>query len=122
MGLADIVRSGVAIADSLTATLQVTVNHYVFSEASVDGYGKITWASPHGRKAIVEAKRRLVRTPDGHDVLSSHVVTLPRQVDVDPRDKITFADGTTGPILAVEGVQDAGYSNGKRYLTQVWLG
>lgn len=122
MGLADIVRAGVAVADSVTATLQVTVTHYVFTEASVDAYGKITWGTGHGRKAIVENKRRLVRGPDGHDVLSSHVVTFPRQVDVDPRDKIVFPDGTTGPILNVEGVLDAGYTNGKRFLTQVWLG
>jgi hypothetical protein len=122
MGLADIVRNGVAIADSLTADLQPEVDHYLYSEATLDSYDKVTWGSPHKRKCIVEAKRRLVRNAEGHDVLSSHKLTFPRAVSIDPRDKFVMPDGTTGPLIAVEGMMDAGFSNGTRFLNEVWLG
>jgi hypothetical protein len=121
VGLADIVRNAVAIADSLTTDLQPEVTLYLFSEATVDGYGSITWGAPHAHKAIVEAKRRLVRNAEGHDVLSNHKLTFPRWVELDPRDKLVLSDMTTGPILAIGGMIDAGFTDGTRFLQEVWL-
>jgi hypothetical protein len=120
MGLADIVRSGVAIADSLTSDLQKDVTHYLYSEATVDSYGKVTWGSPHTRKAVVEPKRRLVRNAEGHDVLTNTKLTFPRPVLVNPRDRIVMYDGTEAPIVAVSGAVDDS-STGQGYIAEVYL-
>jgi len=121
MALSDVVRNAVAIADSLTLSLQPEVSHYLYSEATVTSYGAITWGSPYVRTAIVEAKRRLVRNAEGQDVLTAHKITFPRWVLIDPRDKFVLSDGTTGPLLAVEGMLDAGFSDGTRFLQEVYM-
>lgn len=121
MGLADIVRGGIVVADSLTATLQVDVAHYPYSEANVDDSGKVTWGSPHLRKAIVEHAKTHQRTKEDREVLSDTQLTFPRSFDVDPRDRFVLPDGSgDGPPNRVAGVVDP--LTKKVYMVQIWIG
>ena len=127
-GFADILRAGIATANSVTATLQATVQHYAW--ISDDGFGTNSYAAAVPRQAIVEEKQRLIRQGDGQYMLSRAKVTFifpipangaaKRQEPIDPRDKIVLPDGTTGPIIDIEGVVDP--DTGKPYISEVWLG
>jgi hypothetical protein len=103
-GLADLVRDMVVVANSITSTLQATVTHYAFSAQTPDAYGKITWVSGVSRLAVVERTHRLIKSVTGDDRQASYVVTFPRPITVDPRDRITLPGSVEGPILSVEGV------------------
>lgn len=129
MGLADIVRNGVALADKLTLSLQVNVTHRPWTGQGVDAAP--TWASPGvSVPAIVIEKRSLVRFADGHEKMSSHYVGILRPLTpngatgrdepVDPRDLIILPDGTTASVLSVAGVVDN--STGKRFYCEVLVG
>lgn len=103
MGLADIVRSAVAVADSVTSSLQVSVSHYLHSEATVDDSGFITWGSPHSRLAIVEHKKKQVRDKEGREVTSSTQLTFPRPVSISVLDRFVLPDGTGGSPISTAG-------------------
>ena len=119
MGLADVVRSGVAIANSVTKTLQATVTHKQWIGPS-DGYGTETYLDAVERTALVEFKQKMIKTGSGQLVMSRATVTflepIPpigagvdgRQEPIDSRDIITLPDGTTGPILDISGFVDSG--------------
>jgi hypothetical protein len=119
MSLLDIVRSGVAIANSVTAPLQASVTHYAY--ASATGSGTRTYAAPVVRKALVEMKQQQVRTSSGELTMSrASVVFLDPAVIVTLFDKIVLPGGITGPILAMDGFLDA--ITGTPILTEVFLG
>jgi hypothetical protein len=121
MGLADIVRSGVALANSLTGTLQVPVQHYLYSEATIDDTGKITWAAPHIRMGVVENARKQERMKEGRDISSDVQVTFVEPFDIDTRDKMILPDGNGDTVInRVSGVFDPLTS--RLYMTQVWIG
>lgn len=118
MGLLDLVRSGVAIANSLTTELQGNVTHKVL--AGIDGAGKRTYVTVI-RKAIVTRIQKLVKTSSGQMVMStSQIVFLDPGVIINELDQIVLADGTSGPILTSNGFMDAG--TGHPILTEVFLG
>ena len=120
MGLQDIVRSAVAVADSVTATLQAPVKHYVRAEATVDDSGMVTWAAPRIRPAIVEHARRQIRDKEGRDVVSESQIFFPRPVEVSPLDRFELPDGTSGsPIMKSGTIVDPGTNRG--YYKQVWI-
>ena len=128
MSLADLVRSGVAIAKSVTSDLQadVTLEAWTGSTAS----GGSTFATAVTLPAIVEMKQRLKKLATGDVVMSRAVVTFlepvtangatGRREPIDPRDRITLPDDTTGPILDVEGMVDA--ETDAPYMSSVFLG
>lgn len=127
MSLLDTVRSAVKIADGITKPLQPTVKYY---KAVVDttGYGAYTHPSFVSLPAIVEWKQQQVRTREG--ILSTSrskvmFLDLPKLFSVTggnigDHDKIVLPDGTTGPILALDGFMDAG--NGQAIPTTVYIG
>ena len=127
-GFADIIRSGVALADSLTTTLQPTVLHAAWT--GNDGTGGYTYASAVKRPALVERKQKMVRKASGEEVLSTHAVyflrpiknngATGRQEPIDPRDRITLPDGTTSNILTVSSFIDK--DSGAGYFHEVYLG
>lgn len=121
MGLLDTVRSAVAVADALTRDLQATVVHTA-ATLPQDARGEPTApASPVSRPAIVEMKQHVVKTTGGQMVTSKAKVTfLDAAVVVGLLDKIVLPDGTTGPILDVEGFVDRG--TGRPILNEVYLG
>jgi len=124
-GFADIVRAGVAVADSLTSTLQKEVLHQSFSEATKDGYLKVTWVGGTFRKALIESVNQQARASqggrdDGTVVYATTKLTLIRPVFVDPRDRFTLPDGRIGLIVSVNGLVDP--DTGRLYLVEVFLG
>jgi len=127
-GFADIVRDGIALADELTATLQATVQHEAWTGQS--GYGDATYAAAVDHLALVSKRVRERRRADGSIVVTMAKVTFLRPVEangtagrqepVDPRDRITLPDGSTGPIVDAAGLVDP--DTGAPYQTSVWLG
>lgn len=128
MSLLDVLRSGVAIADSVTKPLQATVlySRYVSS----DSYGTKSYSPENVKmKAIVDWKQKQVRTLEGVLSVSRASVTFLNIADVvkatggdgiNDQDRIVLPDGTTGPILDMAGFIDAG--TGHPIATEVFLG
>lgn len=114
MGLADIVRSGVAIAKDVTSDLQVNITHEAW--ISNDAYGGPTYAAATTLPAIVEREQRLIRDMNGEEIMSRTKITIlqpitangstGRREPIDPRDRIIPSGDITGPILSVEGIVD----------------
>lgn len=132
MGLANIVRNAVKIADNVTKDLQVDVTHEAWTGR--DAYDVPEFDDAVTLKALVEPMHRQVRLSNGQDVIQRAKVTIigpvedngggtatdPRHEPIDPRDRITLPDGTTGPILSVNGLTDP--STNRPYLYEVALG
>jgi hypothetical protein len=128
MGLADVVRGGVRIANGITSGLQVVVSHEAW--IGQDAYDKPQFATAVSRPALVEAKQRLRRTTSGKEVMQRASITFlempeangaaERREPIDPRDRLILPDGTTGPILDVAGLTDPGTD--AAYLLEVALG
>jgi len=117
--LLDVLRAGIAFADSFTQQhrLQSTVVHQ--SASSGGGAGEVTLGTPVPRLALVEWKQEEIRDEGGEATKSRAIVTfLDPNVVVTMEDVITLADGTTGPILAIEGPK----AQTGMLLRQVYLG
>lgn len=121
MGFAQLVRDLVAVADDVVDDLQTVVVHYAYAAATVDDYGKVTaWGAGVDRKAALEHKTVLMKSDLGDVRRPVHVLTFPRPVQVDPRDRFDLPDGRTGPVLNVEGYGDP--STGRPFATAVTIG
>jgi len=118
-GYADIIRDAVALADSLTSTVQDTVKHYAWAgETSLDG---AQYPSFVERKAIVEKKQRMMRLENGKEVLVQASIFFPRPVPATMKDKFVLSDGTTGPIVnGPNGLMDP--DKQAPYYREIWLG
>lgn len=109
-GFADLVAQGVALADSLTATLQANCTYEAW--LGVDRFGKESYAAGVSMPTLIERKQDLVVDYEGEEVLSLATISIlrpitnngaaGRQEPIDPRDRFTLPDGTTGRILTVE--------------------
>jgi hypothetical protein len=114
MGLADILRNGVATANRLTAGLQTSVLHQAW--IGQDRFGVPTYAAAIERPAIVEFRQRLRKGFNGAEVMQHATILFlepiapnyasGRREPIDPRDKITLPSGYTGPIIDISGVID----------------
>jgi hypothetical protein len=128
MGLSNIIRSGVAIANSLTTDLQVPVQHYAW--IGDDDFNKPIFANPVTRYALVEMKERMLHFQTGEDFLAKCTVTFlvpiapngasGRREPIDNRDKIVLPNGFTGPIRDVLGL--ANNFSDSPYVVEVILG
>lgn len=128
MSLRDIIKNAVAIADTVTAPLQVAVDHYAWTGS--DDFSKPTYARPVSRLAVVEELQRYRRTETGQEIVQKASITFIRPISangasqrrepIDPRDKIVLANGYTGPILNVQGITDPGTD--QPYMLEVILG
>jgi len=129
MGLLDVIRSGVKIADKVTKPLQATVSYERCISTNADGYGAKSYASTVPLRAIVDWKQKPVRTQAGTLTVTRATVDLLNIADVvaatggagiGDDDRFTLPDGTTGPILDLAGFIDAG--TGHPISTTVMLG
>lgn len=113
MDLSAIVRKGVEIADQQTNSLQAqNIIHvpWVGSDTS----GSPTYGAPTTRRGVVEYKTQEVDSQDAIKQMTTIQFVGPiaangaaeRREPVDPRDIIYLPNGYTGPILAIEGVND----------------
>lgn len=120
MGLLDTVRSGIAVANALTADLQATVVREAYTSGQ-DVRGEPNRSGPVNVTAIVEYKTRMVKVTSGELIVSRAKVTfLDPTLVIHPKDRLTLPDGTNGPILETEGLADR--VTGRAVLTQVYIG
>lgn len=130
MSLADILRNGIATARTITLPLHVIVTHKAWT--GQDFEGTPTYVST-SRLALVERKQKLVRSMSGTEEMSSTRIDFIEEVapttptagftrtnPIDVNDVFTLPDGTTGPVMAVEGFFDGG--TGVPFYSTVFLG
>lgn len=126
MGLLEVVRSGVKIADKATKSLQSFVTYERCT--GQDAFGGRTYGSPVALRAIVEAKQHQLQTPQGQMIVAKTSVLLLDAValstatsgnGVNNKDRITLQDGSTGPIIDVSGFTDSG--NALPLTTEVFM-
>jgi hypothetical protein len=134
LALDSIIRKLVGVAHKLTTPLQATVVHepWIGTEETPAGKktGKPVYGTAVARLALVEYTDALSRRTTGEEVKSRAKVTFlvpieangadNRQEPIDPRDRITLPDGTSGPILSINGLVDP--STEEPYLYEVSLG
>ena len=116
MGLLDIVRTGIKIADAATKDLQARI--YVERYIGGDGYEELLFDPAVPLNALVEWKQRPVRTAQGEIVMSSMTIIILDVASIaaitsgghfDTRDRFTLPDGTTAPpLVAQSGLIDRG--------------
>lgn len=134
MGLATIVRSGVKLADKITKPLQVSVTHKRWTGTATDGEDVLD----NGviLKAIVEFKTKRLGRTGGQQYNTAEeeiqratitiigsikdLVAVGRTNPIDVRDQFILPDGSSGPILNVEGVVDP--LTGSPYSYEISLG
>jgi hypothetical protein len=136
MALSDIIRKGVAIADKITKPLQVSVTHYRWIGTN-DETGEDLFDAGVLRKAIQEKKSKFLRRTGGQQYntaeeliqltvltfigpVEAQGLTEGRDEPIDPRDRFVCSDGTSGPIMMIEGVADP--ATGSPYTYEVGLG
>lgn len=128
MALLDVLRSGVKIADSVTKSLQCTVQFERCTSKTGDGV-RLYAEGVVQLQAVVDSKVQQIRSNTGIldvsrasvlflDVAALDAATGSRGVMAE--DRITLQDGTTGPTLSIEGFADAG--TGRQVTTQVYIG
>jgi hypothetical protein len=128
-GFSSLIRSGVALTDRLTLSLQVPVLHYPW--IGHDGYGN-TYDPPVTTYALVEHKQRVRQVSPTRQILSLATVTIPRPLEgngavgriepLDPRDLFTLpgSGGVQESVADVEGVVDP--LTNAPYMWVVYLG
>jgi hypothetical protein len=114
MALDDIIRSGIALADSITKSLQPTIRYEPW--IGQDEYGTPRFGTRQDIRVIIEYKNKQFSTRSGKEPLIRAIIFFLHPIDangaedraepLDIRDRITLPDGTTGPILSVDGVAD----------------
>lgn len=128
MDFAALVRNGVAVANTLTETVQATCQLEQWT--GQDGKGKATYATAVPFNAVVDYTRKQ-RFLDGRqvNVVATLTVLTPvapnggagRREPVDPRDRVTLPDGTRAPILGTPGaVLDP--AGGRPFIHEIQLG
>lgn len=120
MGLNTLIAKLVGVADRATASLQANVSHYAFRRHSAKGSPE-HWPNPTTRAcAVILGQGRTSFNERGEQVPLRAELIFPRPVDVHPQDKFILPDGTTGPIVSIDGVVDP--ATGNRYASSVRLG
>jgi hypothetical protein len=112
VGLAGVIRSGVAAANAATADAQVDVTWEAWIGPD-GGFGKQAYAPAVSLKALVTMNPSITRSSAGQvpNILASVTFLDPvppngaagRKEPIDTRDVITLPDGSTGPIVSVSG-------------------
>jgi len=118
MALDDIIRNGVALANSLTKSLQVGIRYEPW--IGQDEYGTPRFGAKQDILVIIEYKNKQFSTRSGKEALiRANIYFLQpltangasdRAEPLDTRDRIIMPDGTTGPILSADGVADSNTS------------
>ncbi len=126
----EVLRGGIALANQLTAGVQVTITHQAWIDQ--DTFGDPVLADPVPIKCILDLTRRQLQQDDGVTVTVIATATIVGDVSpngaagrvepIDPRDIITLPDGTTGPIIntAPNSVVDPG--TGRGLIHEILLG
>lgn len=126
MGYDALVRSGMAIANKATASLQVPVIVEPFDR--FDKNTKPLYLDPilPTPTAIVKLTTRLIQESKSQQtaganeeiVVAAAKITFVRNIAIKKRDRITTPDGISGPVVAVSGLADPA---GGFYGPTVWI-
>lgn len=110
MSFANLVKNGVALANSLTSALQVGVTYRAWT--GITAMGDYTYADPITVQALVEFKQQLVVDFSGNEVVSMHTINILQPISgngaegrtepLDPRDLFTLPDGSTAKMATSE--------------------
>lgn len=127
-GFADVLANGIALANTLTGSLQCVVQHYMWQ--GQNGFNANDYAAPVGRNAILQRTQKATKDSAGNDVIATHIITIlelfegpaiaGRDNPIDVRDRFIAPDGSTGAILSVDTVVNP--VTGKGYYQMVTLG
>jgi hypothetical protein len=133
MGLGSIVRGVIPVIKGVIGGQDGVMDDVtiMYWEGDSDLVGTGNYSDPVPYQALVVRKNQNVKDSNGQEVLAKtyllfvealqpHGVGVGRDEPIDVRDIITLSDGTTGPILDLEGLMDRLTSN--PYLTEVYLG
>lgn len=119
MGFDDILRTGVAIANTLTRDgLQATVGHR--SATGRNTYNEITLGDVTSRRAVVSDTNTMVRSDRGTEQVARFRILFLDTVTVTLEDEITLPSGRTTPILKIDSGVLA--DDGTSFYTEVWCG
>lgn len=124
MGLDTLVESAVAIANTVTESLQVggkklTLKHAAWL-GTFDANGKPKRKAAVPVQALFEKKQRLVRIEAGSQVLSRSRLTFLSPITITEYDELTHLGKPVGPILEIESLINP--TTDKPYYAMVWLG
>jgi hypothetical protein len=100
VGIALAIRSAVEAIDASTDSLQEEVIHQTVTR---DALGSETPGAPVPRMARVSRKQGSVPTPGGQEIKILAIVSFLAPVAIGAGDKVTLADGTTGPLYIPQG-------------------
>lgn len=103
MGSAAWLTSALEAADAATQALGLTENvqHEAFISPS-GGFGVANYGAPVSRAAVVSRQPGRRTKRGGQEVSYRATVAFPRELAIDPRDRITLWDGITGPIVDID--------------------
>jgi hypothetical protein len=119
MGFDALIRSGVALADSLTKQgLQATVSHEAWT--GQNAYGEASYGAVVSRRAVVTDATTLVRDDKGDEVVARYRILFLGDVTVGPLDRLTLPSGRVTPILRVDSGVLA--DDATKFVTEVWCG
>jgi hypothetical protein len=128
MSLASIVRNAVALVNKQTLSLQETVQFIPWVGQSDEGAP--AYGTPLLMTALVEKKEGTLTLANGVMINTKAHVTFIQPISptgaagriepIDNRDVIILADGTTGPIIGILGLDDP--STSYPYMMEVDLG
>lgn len=115
-----LIVNGVALANSLTPSLQVAVT---IRRAGVKGeFGDPVRTVTYTGKGLLSRESSLVRNSSGAEVKYKTKITILESVQVSEDDLVDYtdSDGITNRVIAVEGLVDP--ITAKPYLTKVYIG
>ena len=120
MSLADVIHTGVAVANRLTQSegMQVTVQHAAATDARDDN-GRPVFAAAVDRTGLLHAKPRRVLDTTGAERMSRAQLVVLGPVAFNTEDRVTLPVEGTRPILQVEALLDA---EEQPYLTTLYFG
>lgn len=126
----EILQGGIAIANSLTAGVQVEITHEAWIDQDV--HGDPVLADPVQIRCVLDLSRRQIQQEDGIIVTVVATATVVGDVSpngaagrvepIDPRDIITLPDGTTGPIIQTAPNSVVDPSTGRGLIHEILLG
>lgn len=125
---AEILRSGIQIADSLTKGVQSTITIERWTGQTV--HGDDTYSIPITVSAVIDRTNKVINRGDEQITIGATLTVIGdippdggvgRREPIDPRDRITLPDGFTGPIInAPNSVVDPG--TGRGFINEIMLG
>src|SRR5262245_18346452 len=118
MGLADVLRAGVATAAAIVDDVMVDVTHEVWAGQTVTGV--TAYGAPSTRRALLEHGEGRVVALDGLEYPVATKLTFLDAAPIAPKDRLTLPDGRAPPILRVKAPPLA--SDGTAILWEVWMG